>query len=176
MNGTGSGELDTYGVSNILDVGVRNYVRIDSGAYTNLGTTSIPQDDTIPQNTEGNAITALDLGIVPTSSNSILIIRFSTNLSTSGSSNNAVLALFQDSTASALTSVQESSVDAQMNSVTIDYKMKAGTTSFTQFKVRAGNSGGATFHINGTASGAARLYGGVSNSYAEVEEIHAELT
>jgi len=172
MNGTGSGELDTYGVSNILDVGVRNFVEYQTGAVA-TGTTAMVSDDTIPQNTEGDQF--LSLNFVPTNVNNKLRIdiRFVGDHSTDNMP--MIMGLFQDSTAGALSAVQASfSGGTFVHQIGLSHVMKAGTTSLTTFKVRVGGTTGSTTTMNGT--GGARLLGGVMNSYIRVEEIPAQLT
>ena len=171
MNATGSGELDAYGVSNLSDLSVRNIVTFNDGAYA-TGSTAIPSDDTIPQNTEGDQY--MSLGFVPTNVNNKIRITVSASFGASASSNFCI-ALFQDSTANAL-SVAFSTIPATNQEVrlNIHHVMKAATISYTTFKVRGGGNGGGTFYFNGRT--AAQLYGGVSNSFIEIEEISSTLT
>lgn len=131
------------------------------------GTTALPLDDTIPQNTEGDE--RLSVTITPTSATNILIIRV---LALVGNSANVTVsaALFQDSTAGALIAgcgqVGAASVAGQ---VSLFYTMVAGTTSATTFKVRIGATSGTTV-FNGIGSGT-QLFGGVASSYIQVEEV-----
>lgn len=175
MNGTGSGELDTYGVSNILDVGVRNVVEYETGAVA-TGTTTIPLDDTIPQNTEGDQY--MSLNFVPTNVNNKLKISVVFNAAQSGAGGRHLsVALFQDSTANALAAMDGTTAAAGYGTtVSFEHFMKAATTSLTTFKVRAGSEAGAggTLTFNGQAG--ARLYGGVIASSIRIEEIPSQLT
>jgi len=63
------------------------------------GTTTIPLDDTIPQNNEGTEF--LTLAITPTNASNKLKIEVSGLWGTSADTNWVILALFQDSTANA---------------------------------------------------------------------------
>lgn len=172
MNATGSGELDSYGVSNILDVGVQNTVYYSTGAVA-TGTTQIPYDDTIPQNTEGDQY--MELNFVPTNVNNKLLIQVTAFASHSGSYT-MVYALFQDSTANALAAVlQDHETSTTVGgSRTFSHSMKAGTTSLTTFKVRIGGTGAGTTTFNG--DGGARKLGGVMSSSIMITEIPAQLT
>lgn len=136
------------------------------------GTTTIPYDDTIPQNTEGNQF--LTVTITPTSATNILVIESIVYLSFSGV-NRAISALFQDSTANALAVAFGGVVDATdfMEEVSLRWKMVAGTTSATTFKIRAGGNGAATCYINGDAATGARKFGGAMASHIIVTEYQA---
>lgn len=171
MNATGSGELDAYGVSNILDTNCTNTVY---RRYTAVGTstTVIPDDDTIPQNTEGEE--EMLVGFVPTYTASKVVVEFLVQASASAGLN-VICGLFQDSTANALAV----SANADDNSgthviVSMTYEMKAATTSYTEFKVRIGPNSAGTITINGIGGG--RYFGGVSQSYIRVTEYPSQLT
>ena len=171
MNATGSGELDAFGVSNIADGDVKNVVEFETGAVA-TGTTTIPSDDTIPQNTEGDQY--LSQVFVPTNVNNKLRITVVLNMAhTQGSQ--PIIALFQDSTANALACEVDyvSAINVSKNMRLIHY-MKAATTSLTTFKVRAGTPSSGTTTFNGQSS--ARLFGGVLASSIRVEEIESQLT
>ena len=130
-------------------------------------TTTIPHDDTIPQNTEGEEV--MTLAITPTSSTNKLLITVNILGSTSGPAY-MMVALFQDSTAGALaainTDVRAASYPA---TITFSHYMEAGTTSETTFKVRAGPDTSGTLTINGV--GGARRFGGVAPSSITITEI-----
>jgi hypothetical protein len=134
-------------------------VQTQTGAMSTT-TTTIPFDDTIPQNTEGAEF--MTLAITPTNTNNLLYIEVNTFATTT----NAVFtvsALFQDTTASALAAVasfQPTSTAGQ--TVHLSHKMTAGTTSATTFKVRLGPHAASTLTFNGQSG--ARMFGGVAAS------------
>lgn len=138
-------------------------------ATSATGTTLIPVDDTIPQNTEGDEY--ITLSITPKSSSNVLIINCLLNISTSASGTvNLIAALFQDSTANALNAGWCTSVAANSpNQVHIQHIMLAGTTSATTFKIRAGGGSSGTLTING--AGGSRYLGGVLMSSLEIIEV-----
>ncbi|HCZ49675.1 MAG TPA: hypothetical protein DCZ11_11800, partial [Gammaproteobacteria bacterium] len=143
--------------------------RVRDATYAS-GTTTIPNDNTIPQNTEGVQWPST-LSITPTSAINLLEITASIQVENS-SNNNMVLALFQDSTADALSAMSFNNNQAGARaSVFMAHQMRAATTSSTTFKVRAGGSAGGTTSFN--ASGGAATLGGVLGSYIQVEEIMA---
>lgn len=147
--------------------GILQIARTSSGAVS-TGTTSIPVDDTIPQNTEGNEIYTVSL--TPSHIDNILLVEASVSVATGTGGSYISAALFQDSTANALASgaVYTLTADVPLQ-IKLSHKMTAGTTSATTFKVRVGPSAGATITVNGAA--AARLFGGVLSSYIQVTEI-----
>ena len=144
-------------------------VRNATGAVA-TGTTTVPVDDTIPQNTEANEF--ITQSITPTSSANVL--RISSSFIGTHSSINATMvsSLFQDTTANALSSSFVSETSANFGiEINVGYVMRAGTTSATTFKLRAGSDTAGTVTFNG--SGGARLLGGVMGSFLEVSEIMA---
>jgi hypothetical protein len=144
-------------------------VNVTTGAVA-TGTAVMPMDDTIPQNNEGNEV--MTLAITPTSSSNYLLIE-STILGACSSDKRMVMALFQDSTAGALSGSHVMNRTSNYgNQLQLSHYMAAGTTSETTFKIRAGaNATTATFTFNGAFG--ARIHGGVSNSAITITEISA---
>lgn len=140
--------------------------------YTNFtevatGTTLIPLDDTIPQNTEGDQY--MTQAITPKSTTNILVIDASLLIANSAAAYNTIAALFQDATASALAAVAQygpAAGSAQL--LRVRYMMVAGTTSSTTFKIRAGANTAGTTSFNGI--GGARLFGAISKSSFVITE------
>jgi len=132
------------------------------------GTTTIPWDDTIPQITEGTEF--MTLAITPTSATNILIIQVTLQIGFNGADWTTV-ALFQDSTANALAATSTNLSSNFGNPQTFNYKMTAGTTSSTTFRVRGGAGSAGTVTINGSAS--ARRLGGVMASTMTIYEVAA---
>ena len=146
---------------------VLQVVNYQTGAVA-TGTTTMPLDDTIPQNTEGNEY--MSLAITPKSALSTLIIDVVCNLSNSTAATNLITALFQDATANALASNYITTQSATAGDMAVlRYTMTSGTTSATTFKVRAGSSGGGTTTFNGNSG--ARIFGGVMNSSITITEV-----
>lgn len=126
---------------------------------------TIPVDDTIPQNTEGTEI--MTLAITPKATTNKLVIRvFVPFYGSTGIA--GIAALFQDSTANALTcDVQNVTAAAIAGNIMLEHTMDAGTTSSTTFKVRVGTSTG-TLYFNGYSGG--RLFGGVLKATMTITE------
>lgn len=136
------------------------YVYTQTGAVA-TGTTVTVNDDTIPQNTEGDEY--MTLAITPKNVNNILKIEVVWNGSSSAATNVMQVSLFQDSTANALASVPyKTEGSAGLCNIPLTHWMTAGTTSATTFKVRAGLNAAGTTTFNGASSG--RLLGGVMAS------------
>lgn len=140
-------------------------VSTQTGALVS-GSTAIPYDDSIPQNTEGTE--AMTLSITPSSATNKLKIE-AVGIMAGSSTNRLVLALFQDSTADALaTAVSVSGSTDNEISIPLLHYMTAGTTASTTFKLRFGASSG-NYYLNG--QGAARKYGGSLASSLTITEI-----
>lgn len=136
---------------------------------TASGTTTIPLDDTVPQNTEGTQF--YSVSITPTNSNNKLLI-FANLTAYPSTSVNAVAALFQDSTASAIATSNPCYLGGgTWGLLSLMHSMTAGTTSATTFKLRAGPASAATVYVNGNNSG--RLFGGTMRSGILVIEVAA---
>ncbi len=140
-------------------------VNTETGAVA-TGTTTVPQDDTIPQNTEGDQYMSLSITPKNTANKLIIDVVFVCSLSIV---NHTIVSLFQDTTASALASVIQYQTTASGFSVIVfRHFMAAGTTSSTTFKVRAGPAAAGTLTFNGQTG--ARVLGGVIASSITIGE------
>jgi hypothetical protein len=144
-----------------------------TAAYA-TGTTTIPFDDTIPQNTEGTEF--MTATITPGNTNNLLVIEVQALVSLTNAVR-VITALFQDATANALAATVWSNTGAvaavRTGTLTLRYRMTAGTTSATTFKVRIGGDAASTLHFNGDQNTSARVFGGVSVSSITITEIAA---
>ena len=141
-------------------------VNVMDGAV-GTGTTVTVDDDSIPQNTEGDEY--MTLAITPTSATNKLKIDvvFWGGSSAAGPMQ---VALFQDTTANALAAVTTyESVGTAKQTTGFTHYMTAGTTSSTTFKVRAGNSSVGTTTFNG--AGTNRKLGDIAASSITITEI-----
>ncbi len=140
-------------------------VSTETGAVA-TGSTTIPRDDTIPQNSEGDQY--MSLAITPKASANILVIDVVFIGSVSGGGSSFYAALFQDSTANALAASGTNYANqVTINIVSFRHIMTAGTTSSTTFKVRAGGTAG-TLTFNGESG--SRIFGGVLASSIMITE------
>ena len=175
----------TAGTGNVEDLTatqVRSLLNVENGAtaigkivqvvnvqdgQVATGSTAIPWNDTIPQNTEGNQF--MSLAITPTNSSNKLKIEVHVECAPPAT-NRVQAALFKDSTANALASSRaifaSGAADSQMS---FTHFMTAGTTSTITFKVRCGITTAGTFSFNGRLG--VRLHGGVLASSITITEI-----
>jgi hypothetical protein len=144
-------------------------MRTATGAAA-TGTTVVPIDDTIPQNTEGDQY--MSQAITPASPANVLAVRSQASLSHSVTGAHMIMALFQDSTVNALSASDTViATSFYVNINMIGYQLLAATTSATTMKIRAGGSSAGTTTFNGNVG--ARLLGGVMDSFLEINEIMA---
>lgn len=149
-------------------VGPGNVLQIvqtqDSAVAT--GTTVMPLDDTIPQNTEGNEF--MTLAIAPKSADSRLKIEVVCNVAHSVAGLTGA-ALFVDSTADALAAVDQETGGANRTANhKFTFDVASGSTAARTYKVRAGSGAAGTTTFNGTAGG--RRLGGVYASSIIITE------
>jgi len=143
---------------------VLQIVNFQTGAMIS-GSTILPYDDTIPQNTEGFEV--MTLAITPTSATSKLRIEF---LGCAQNNLNASItcAIFQDTAAGALAATGlQVPATSSTDSPSLTHTMTSGTTSATTFKLRMGSNTG-TLTLNGYT--ASRRLGGVAASSLTITE------
>jgi hypothetical protein len=139
---------------------------VDSAVATD-GTNLFPEDDTIPQNTEGGQV--MSLAITPVSSTSELHIFVNVNGSHSASTRLGA-ALFVDSTANALAFSCQQAAATTFMGVPLVHVVTSGSTSTRTYKVRmAGMVSSGTLTFNGQLG--SRWFGGVSSSTMVILEI-----
>ena len=144
----------------------KQIVTTQTGAVA-TGTTLFPEDDTIPQNTEGDQY--MSLAITPKSSTSRLLITAQVFGSVSSGTRWGI-GLFKDSTADALSFATAFVKDAtSMATCYIEHSLLSGSTSEQTFKIRAGAFGSATFTFNGQSG--SRKFGGAILSSIHITEI-----
>ena len=162
------GEITTAKFASGVGGKVVQVVHVQDGAVA-TGTTTIPLDDTTPQNTEGDEF--MTLAITPTNASNKLEITVITNGSSSATGIFQTAALFQDSTAGALSAMTHKGPQSGTAGVNIAFKhrMTAGTTSSTTFKVRIGGHSASTITFNGYSAG--RVFAGVMASSITITEI-----
>lgn len=132
------------------------------------GTTVMPMDDTIPQNTEGDEY--MTLAITPLSASSNLIIDVVAHVTVATTAQHIVGAIFQDTTANALgaSAIYVTTV-AQVLAMRFSVKVASGSTVARTFKFRAGPATGNTMTFNG--AGGLRRLGGVISSSIRITEV-----
>lgn len=137
-----------------------------SSAATDSTATSIPFDNTIPQDTEGKEY--FTASITPTSSTSTLVIEVYVPVVTVSTDAEWIGALFQDSTANAIAVATSCRIQNTTSQFRLLYYMTSGTTSSTTFKFRFGSNTGTAYL--GTDTGGTGLYNGICVSNMTITE------
>lgn len=148
-----------------------NHLVVDRayGSYTTNAdiATVIPNDDTIPQSTEGTQI--LSVSITPKTTTNRVRVRVQGMFSNSAASN-GIMALFNGG-AGAIAAVAQAVPSANVpGQLVLEHEYVPGATAAITFTVRVGPSSG-TLRMNGATTG--RLFGGVAATTIVVEEITA---
>lgn len=146
-------------------------VQFVSDTDSNLasGTGTIPADNSIPQNTEGDQYMSID--VTPEYASSELLIEFSGVFASSINGGQVVNALFKNSDVSALAAT---AVTCDNNAAPYTFALRhvepSSNTMLRTYKIRAGGHVSSTTTFNGTNSSTG-LYGGVCASVLTVKEI-----
>lgn len=133
------------------------------------GTTQIPQDDTIPQVTEGNQF--MTATIKPLRADSILQVEALAQLSSNFAGNSSLItAIFRDGAADAIgVGVALCDTTNGYHAVSAVARVVAGNTNSTVFTVRCGFNAAGTITFNGTTG--SRFFGGVMTSAITIYEL-----
>lgn len=137
-------------------IGIGSYVRVykigssaSGSAYTQsivtatTTSTTIPLDSTIPQSSEGVALSGLDTTISPTASTASLEVTLSIPFCSNTTSASLAFAIFRDAGTDALAATLLTIPAAgQVLPLTLRFVVAAGSTAATTFKVRWGVTGG----------------------------------
>ena len=178
IDGSGSADFATplpvaeggTGATSLVLGKVVQVVNVQTGAVA-TGTGRIPQDDTIPQITEGDEY--MTLAITPTSATNKLLIE-STAMMTVNGGTSLTMALFVGTTANALAAIGGNSNGGSVNrGMTLVHNMVAGTTSELTFRIRLGPNAAVTLAFNSGEGVGTRLYGGVCASSITITEYTA---
>lgn len=160
------GDNDDYLAGFVDRSGMAVQCKSTSSTAVTTGTTVIPFDDTIPQNTEGDQY--ITQAITPTNASNILLITAVLQVSSS-TARYMTAALFQDSTVNAIAATAGfCTVGTSPLQIVLYHTMAAGTTSSTTFKIRVGGDGAGTTTFNGT--NATRNFGAITKSTMSVAE------
>lgn len=140
---------DLSSTTNTFPLGSLVQVTTTTASSVTTGTTLLPFDNTIPQNTEGDQY--MSITIVPKSTTNTLVIEVIAMVSNSAAGDWSG-ALFQNSTVNALAAgVVRGSLATEVNMLTFRHIMISGTTASTTFNFRAGSDVSGTTTFNGQA-------------------------
>lgn len=145
---------------------------VGTNNVASTSTNVIPNDNTIPQQTEGTEV--VTVSITPKSATNKLRVQAAIHIQGVNGSTTHVIALFRDSGADALATSYHGSINGEntKDTMILDYTLTAGSTAATTFKIRAGSASANPLGINGTTGGVAE-YGGTLVSSVTVTEIKA---
>lgn len=149
-------------------------VYAEDGTY-GTGTTILPNDNTIPQQTEGNEI--ITASITPKSATSRLLVTASVFCGeTTNVTSSLAGALFRDSTSDAISSMITVSDTAGSSivqgQVVVIADVPSTSTSLTTFKLRAGLPAAGTLFWNGL-QGLGAVHGGTMKATITILEVEA---
>ena len=168
-----SGQVLTTNGSGALSFAPATRQVVQATRTTYFGTlTTIPLDDTIPQNTEGAEF--LTASITLNSTSSKVLVRVVVNHANDNASYINGVGLFRDSIADAL-AFSWGRVPATNNPappLVIEYLDSPATTSSITYKLRGGTAGGTgaqTFQVNGGSG--TRYFGGSLNTCITLLEV-----
>ncbi len=141
---------------------------VTSTTSASVTSTTLPGDNTIPQNTEGTAYTAIDPSITPTSASSILLVGFYFPYVSASGVVDVRIAAFRDSGVGAVFAKQATAGGSNHTRDTLLlFMVPSGSTSATTFTLRVGVSGG-TAYLNKISTG--DLFGGVGIAVSFIME------
>jgi hypothetical protein len=138
---------------------------VASTANVISGTGTFPYDNTIPQNTGGNAI--LSGSFTPASASSTLFIEADFH-ATISAANMVTAALFRDTAADAIAATYHRFDSTNMRRLRVVHNMSSWGTVAATLALRAGGAGG-TLHVNANSAGT-RVGGGILVATLRVTE------
>lgn len=161
-----------WGLRDALPGDIVQQTRQDDGTGApSTGVTTIPDDDTIPQITEGDQYIAK--GLTPSSAANLIAVEAQGSFANDAAGATALIAaMFRDSTGNALATLRLTQPAANASLwFSLKKTVLAATTSLTVFRLRAGGGSAGTTTFNGISGG--RKMGGAGNSFVECREIMA---
>ena len=166
LKSQGAGSVPVF-----AEAGGGAHAQVVTASSTTVTTTTsaIPQDNTIPQSSEG--VEVLTLAITPTNASSVLNIFVHVPVwGTAGGGVGTGFALFKDSGSNAIAAGTCSTGGIPNASFSLHHNISAGSTSSQTFKLRIGAGGSGTVGINSN-SAATRTYGGVAATTMTIFEV-----
>lgn len=174
LSTNGAGANPSYiapGTASVAAGAQIGYTRTVSSTIASITSTTIPIDDTIPQNTEGAAYATLDTTYTPLAAGSKLRVRGAFPWVAHGTATAVVImALFRDSDANAIYTTLLTIPTANAGlPLPFDVEVPANATSATTFKVRFSVNTGTGYIMRTSASPA--LFSTNDAAFMEVTEI-----
>jgi hypothetical protein len=132
-------------------------------------TADIPNDDTIPQVTEGTQI--LSAAITPNTTSNKVRVRVHVPCGHDQADIVITVALFLNGGANAIAAVGATNPSNRQTVIPLEFQHVPAATTAQTYTVRIGGSTGSTLYLNGLGSAGGRRYGGVSRAAITLEEI-----
>lgn len=161
---TGYQRAASLGSGKVVDRAYAEYT-----ANTSL-TTTIPYDDTIPQNSEGTQVLSASLTPKKTTNRvRVTVLGFATADGVTGGL--VLAALFRNSTADAINATGAACLTTTngLQNLVMGYEDSPGSVSAQTYNVRVGPNAAGNARVNGTSAG--RLFGGVARMVLILEEL-----
>lgn len=136
---------------------------------SSTGTTTVPFDNTIPQNTEGTQF--LTKSIVATSAANLYEVRVQAGEAPSARVH-VIMALFRDSGADAIATVTDFATGGnEAGILTLFHRALFGAAGSTTFNARIGGNAASTITFNGNGGLPGQAFNGTYNSFLEIKEM-----
>jgi hypothetical protein len=133
-------------------------------------TTTVPLDNTIPQQgSPGEGTEIFTATITPSSASSKVMVTATLNAGVSSGTLNCIFSLFKDSTANAIFAGMHYLVGQTNNIITLRFLDSPASTSAITYKLRGGTATAGTLYINRYVTGS--MFGGTAFSNLTVQEI-----
>lgn len=129
--------------------------------------TTIPSDDSIPTNTEGNEI--MTYPIIPTSTSTKISVEAIVLMGFTAGGGIAALSLFQDAGTAAISATRHICGNSDNSEASL-FKGNLSGTGPMLFRIRAGGCASGTLYINGAGASGARIFGGVMITALKIKE------
>ena len=145
---------------------------VDFASVVSVGAVAIPEDGTVPQISEGNRVSGLDITVTPKSASNILLIEANvlTRMTTNNSNRGAVI--FDASLSNAIGgTINPESIGGFVSKLEVQAKVTAGTTSQKSFRVHIGDASGSFCYVNAVNDTDPPFYGNtIAMSYVKITE------
>ena len=133
---------------------------VNMAAVASVGSTQLPEDGTVPQISEGNRVSALDITITPKSASNILLIETNVLGVIGVDNSNRGIAIFDASLSSAIGgNICFNAGQQFLSRMIASTKVTAGTTSQKTFRIHIGNDSAGSCFVNGANAASSPAYG-----------------
>ncbi len=133
---------------------------VNMATVASVGAVAIPEDGTVPQISEGNRVSALDITITPKSASNILLIETNVLARMSTDNTNRGIVIFDASLSNAVGgNASFFAGNTFVSRLIAETKVTAGTTSQKSFRIHIGDNAGSSCFVNGVNQSDSPFYG-----------------